>query len=61
MATLEERTDDIRAVLEAVGLERAVIFGGSEGGLAWMFAALYPERTVALAPWGAMARWRRRP
>ncbi len=60
VATLEERTDDIRAVLDAVGLERAVIFGGSEGGqMACMFAALYPERTVALATWGAMARWRR--
>ena len=32
VATLEERADDIRAVLDAVGVERAVIFGGSEGG-----------------------------
>lgn len=62
VATLEERTDDIRAVLDAVGLERAVIFGSSEGGqIACMFAALYPRRTVALATWGAMARWRRSP
>jgi pimeloyl-ACP methyl ester carboxylesterase len=58
-ATLEERTDDIRAVMDAVGLERAVVFGGSEGGqMACMFAAQYPERTTALVTWGAMARWR---
>src|SRR5260221_594750 len=61
-ATLEERTDDIRAVMDAVGLERAVVFGGSEGGqMACMFAAQYPERTTALVTWGAMARWRRTP
>jgi pimeloyl-ACP methyl ester carboxylesterase len=58
-ATLEERTDDIRAVMDAAGLERAVVFGGSEGGqMACMFAAQYPERTTALVTWGAMARWR---
>ena len=45
-ATLEERTDDIRAVMDAVGLDRAVIYGRSEGGqMACMFAAMYPERT----------------
>ena len=60
VATLEERADDIRAVLDAVGVERAVIFGGSEGGqMACMFAALYPDRTQALITWGAMARWNR--
>lgn len=49
-ATLEERADDFRAVMDAVGLERAVVYGQSEGGqLACMFAALHPERTVALA------------
>jgi class 3 adenylate cyclase/pimeloyl-ACP methyl ester carboxylesterase len=57
-ATLEERADDIRAVMDAVGLERAVIFGRSEGGqMACLFAATYPERTVALVTWGTMARW----
>ncbi len=57
-ATLEERTDDIRAVLDAVGLDRAVIYGRSEGGqMACMFAAMYPERTTALITWGTMARW----
>lgn len=58
MATLEERTDDIRAVMDAVGLERAHIFGVSEGGsMASMFAAMYPERTLSLVIWGAQAKW----
>ncbi len=58
MATLEERTDDIRAVMDAVGLERANIFGVSEGGsMACMFAATYPLRVDRLLIWGAQARW----
>jgi len=58
MATLEQRTDDIRAVMDAVGLESAVIFGVSEGAsMACMFAATYPERTRSLITWGGMARW----
>ncbi len=58
MATLEERTDDIRAVMDAVGIERAHLFGVSEGGsMASMFAALYPERTQSLIIWGAQAKW----
>jgi len=58
VATLEDRTDDIRAVMDAAGSERAVVFGLSEGGsMACMFAALYPERTRALVAWGAQARW----
>jgi class 3 adenylate cyclase len=57
-ATLEERTDDIRAVMDAAGLDRAVIYGRSEGGqMACMFAAMYPDRTTALIAWGTMARW----
>jgi class 3 adenylate cyclase len=57
-ATLEERTDDIRAVMDEVGLDSAVIYGRSEGGqMACMFAAMYPERTKALITWGTMARW----
>src|SRR5262249_45139120 len=59
-ATLEERTDDIRAVMDATGSERAFIFGASEGGsMACLFAATYPERTCALLLWGAQARWSR--
>ena len=62
VASLEERTDDIRAVLDAVGSERAVILGVSEGGsMACMFAATYPERTRALIIWGGQASWLRRP
>lgn len=52
-ATIEERTDDIRAVMDAAGSQSAVIFGASEGG--WMscvFAAQYPERTRSLIVWG---------
>ncbi len=57
-ATLEERSDDIRAVMDAAGIERAVVYGFSEGGqMACMFAALYPERTTAIVTWGTMARW----
>jgi class 3 adenylate cyclase len=64
---LETRMDDARAVMDAVGSERAVVYGASESGaMACLFAATYPERTVALvihasypsgrwepdAPWG---------
>jgi class 3 adenylate cyclase len=55
--TLEERMDDVRAVMDAAGSERAAILGMSEGGSACMlFAASYPERTSALVLWGAVAR-----
>ncbi|MEY2536561.1 MAG: hypothetical protein QOG67_301 [Verrucomicrobiota bacterium] len=58
MATLEERTDDIRAVMDDVGIERANIFGVSEGGsMACLFAATYPQRVSSLLVWGAQARW----
>jgi class 3 adenylate cyclase/pimeloyl-ACP methyl ester carboxylesterase len=58
VATLEERTDDIRAVMDAVGSERAVLLGVSEGAsMALLFAATYPQRTRSLIVWGAMARW----
>ena len=58
MATLEERTDDIRAVMDAVGLARANLFGVSEGGsMACLFAATYPHRVESLLIWGAQARW----
>lgn len=58
MATLEERTDDIRAVMDAVGIERASLLGASEGGsMACLFAATYPQRVCSLLVWGAQARW----
>ena len=55
--TLEERMDDIRAIMDAAGSERAAIMGESEGGpLAMLFAAAHPERTVALVLQGAEVR-----
>jgi hypothetical protein len=49
--------DDVRAVMEAVGSERAAVFGMSEGGqMAMLFAATYPERTVALAVYATFAK-----
>jgi class 3 adenylate cyclase len=56
-ATLEERMDDVRAVLDAAGSERAALLGMSEGAtMCMLFAATYPQRTSALVLWGAMAR-----
>ncbi len=55
--TLEQRVDDIRAVMDAVGSERAALLGVSEGGyMSVMFAATYPERTVALVLCGCYAK-----
>jgi pimeloyl-ACP methyl ester carboxylesterase len=52
LPTLAERMDDIRAVMDAVGSERAAIVGMSEGGpAAAMFAASHPERASALVLW----------
>ena len=54
---LEERMDDVRAVMDAVGSERAVLMGISEGApMSILFAATYPERTQALVLYGGMAR-----
>jgi pimeloyl-ACP methyl ester carboxylesterase len=56
-ATLEERMDDMRAVLDAVGSERAAVLGISEGGtMCILFAATYPDRTAALITIGSYAR-----
>ena len=49
--------DDVRAVMDAAGSERAALFGMSEGAtMCMLFAAAHPERTSALILWGAMAR-----
>src|SRR5581483_7325413 len=62
IADMETRMDDIRAVLDAVGSERAFVMGASEGGpLAALFAAAYPERTAGLILWGAAPRFTRAP
>jgi class 3 adenylate cyclase/pimeloyl-ACP methyl ester carboxylesterase len=55
--SLEERADDIRAVMDAAGSQRAVVYGISEAGpMATLFAATYPERVQALVLYGTMAR-----
>jgi pimeloyl-ACP methyl ester carboxylesterase len=54
LPTLEERMDDVRAVMDAVESKRAALFGISEGGaMSTLFAATYPERTRALVLYGA--------
>ena len=55
---LDMRVDDLRAVLDAVGSDRAVLFGESEGGaLVAFFAASHPERVLALILYGTLARY----
>ena len=70
LPTLEQRTDDIRAVMDAAGSDEATLFGVSEGGnMASLFAATYPKRTSALVLYGSFARgswapdypWARKP
>jgi pimeloyl-ACP methyl ester carboxylesterase len=57
LGSLETRMDDIRAVLDAVGAERATLVGLGEGGQTCaLFAATYPERTEALVLSGTPAR-----
>ncbi len=57
LPTLEQRMDDVRAVMEAVGSERAVLCGVSEGGpMCSLFAATYPEKTIALVMVASYAR-----
>lgn len=60
--TIEERVDDVRAVMDAVGSERATIYGWSEGGqLSLMFAATHPERTSGLVLYGTYASLKSEP
>ena len=57
LPTLEERMDDVRAVLDAVECEQPAVFGFSEGGnMSVLFAATYPERTRALVLYGVFAK-----
>jgi class 3 adenylate cyclase len=54
--TLEERISDVRAVMDAAGSERAMIYGWSEGGpMCLMFCATYPERVSSLGLYGTFA------
>ncbi len=62
LPTLEQRMDDVRAVMDAVASDRSAVFGYSEGGpLSILFAATHPERTTALACYGTYACRRRAP
>ena len=57
LPTLEQRMDDVRAVMDAVGSERAALCGVSEGGpMCSLFAATYPEKTTALVMIGTYAK-----
>jgi pimeloyl-ACP methyl ester carboxylesterase/DNA-binding winged helix-turn-helix (wHTH) protein len=57
LPTIEQRMDDLRAVMQAVESKKAVIFGVSEGGpLSTVFAATYPEKTLAVIMFGSYAR-----
>jgi pimeloyl-ACP methyl ester carboxylesterase len=62
IASLEQRMDDMRAVMDACQSERAVIFGVSEGApLAILFAATYPARASALVLYGGRVSYVRQP
>src|SRR4051812_13717902 len=55
--SMDERMDDIRAVMDAAGSPRGTLFGISEGGtLSLVFASKHPERTRALVLYGSWAR-----
>ena len=57
IANLEDRMDDLRAVMDAAGSERAALFGSSEGGpMSLLFAATYPQRAKALVLYGSFAQ-----
>ena len=57
LPTLEERMDDVRAVMDAAGSERAFLFGVSEGGpMALLFAATYPDRVAGLITYASYSR-----
>ena len=56
IASLEERMDDVRAVMDAAGSERAALFGMSEGGpMSLLFAGTYPQRVQGLVLYGSYA------
>lgn len=62
LPTLEQRMDDVRAVMDAAGSEKAALMGISEGGvMSALFAATYPKRTVGLIIDGSYPSALRRP
>lgn len=57
LCSLQERMDDIRCVMDAVGTKKVILFGHSEGGtVSSLFAATYPESTTALITFGVFAK-----
>src|SRR5208282_6317904 len=57
LPTLEQRMDDVRAVMDAVGSKSATLFGTSEGGImSMLFSVTYPQRTDSLVLYGTYAR-----
>ena len=57
LPTLEQRMEDVHAVMDAVGSKQAVLIGVSEGGpMCSLFAATYPDRTAALVMIGTYAK-----
>src|SRR4051812_4058209 len=57
LPTIEQRMDDVRAVMDAAGSQQAALLGISEGGpMSFVFAATYPERTRCLMTFGSYAR-----
>ena len=57
LPTLEQRMDDVRAVMDAAGSDRAALIGVSEGGpLSLLFAATHPHRTIAVVLMATYAR-----
>jgi len=57
LPAIEQRMDDVRAVMDAVGVQQGAVFGESEGGvMCLLFAATFPERTRALVLYGSFAR-----
>jgi class 3 adenylate cyclase len=62
VASMDERVDDLRAVLDAGGVDRAVLLGTSEGGpMAIMFATMFPNRTAGLVLLASAASFVPRP
>lgn len=62
LSTLEERMDDIRAVMDAVDSKKAILFGHSEGGcVSALFTATYPERVISFIAFGIFAKRRYAP
>jgi pimeloyl-ACP methyl ester carboxylesterase/class 3 adenylate cyclase len=58
LPSFDQRMDDVRAVMDSAGIDRAAVLGMSEGGpLAMLFAATYPDRCSALVLYGTFARF----